>query len=261
MSEKLSVWDLLQKRYPSAEYALMAEVSDGAGFSRSRSADYMVMNLWPSRGLSLTGIELKSSRTDWLRELKNPQKAENIFSYCDFFWLLTESEDVAKIEEIPANWGWLNIKGNRILTLKEAPKLNPCTLDRSFLAALLKRACNKNDWVHTSKIQERLDQAKQSGIDSAKYSIQRAEDELRTTLKNVKEFEEASGIKIDSGSYRHYVDNKRLGEIVKHLYNKGSVEELTKEFERLEATAKIIHQRISDGITLVKNSTEQKEAV
>jgi hypothetical protein len=82
----MSVFEILRKRFPENEYALMAEVRDKAGFDASRSADYIAVNLWPSRGLSVNGIELKSFRSDWLSELRKPEKAEKIFQYCDYFW-------------------------------------------------------------------------------------------------------------------------------------------------------------------------------
>src|SRR3990167_200745 len=99
MVEKLTIWNILRKHFPENEYALMAEVRDRAGFHASRSADFIAVNLYPSRGLAVNGIELKSHRGDWLGELKNPKKAENIFQYCDHFWLLTADESVARIEE------------------------------------------------------------------------------------------------------------------------------------------------------------------
>lgn len=243
----VNIFEFLSKKYPSGEYALLQEVSDAAGFGRSRSADYVVMNLWPSRGLHLSGIELKSSRTDWLRELKNPRKAENIFKYCDFFWLLTEGEDVAKIEEIPQTWGWMCLKGTRIVTLKEAPKLNPELMTRSFLACLLKRASDKSDWVHKSDIHDRIEDAKKQGTSIADVANQRALNELKAIQEKVDEFEKASGIDLKTGKWS-YGDQKRIGEVVKHLSERGSVEELKKEFEKMESNARILHERIQKSI-------------
>ena len=44
--------------------------------------------VWPSRGLYLHGFEIKVHRNDWLRELKNPAKAEEIAGYCHFWWVV-----------------------------------------------------------------------------------------------------------------------------------------------------------------------------
>lgn len=76
-----SPWPYLEKRFPAGQFALLQEVSDAAGFGRSRSADGIAMSLWPSRGLGIDGIEIKSYRSDWLRELKHPEKADQTIMY------------------------------------------------------------------------------------------------------------------------------------------------------------------------------------
>jgi len=48
--------------------------------------------LWPSRGLHLMGFEIKAGRGDWLRELKDPGKAEGIAAYCDQWWVVAPAE-------------------------------------------------------------------------------------------------------------------------------------------------------------------------
>jgi hypothetical protein len=159
---KPEIWELLQRKFPAQQYALMAEVRDAAGFSASRSADYMAMNLWPSRGLTVTGIELKSYRGDWLNELKNPKKAEAIFKYCDYFYLLTTDEKIANLSEIPDSWGWMCIKGKTLRTLKQAPKLNPTPLSRDIVATMLKRAIDKTEYVHINSIEDKIQAARDS---------------------------------------------------------------------------------------------------
>ena len=77
---KSIIWELLTKRFPPGQYALLKEVRDAAGFHARNSADGIAMNLWPSRGLELNGLEIKSGRGDWLKEYKNPQKAESILN-------------------------------------------------------------------------------------------------------------------------------------------------------------------------------------
>src|SRR5271154_3135095 len=100
-----SPFPYLQRKFPPAEYALLPEVSDQAG-GRNRSADAVAMNTWPSRGLEVHGVEIKSYRSDWIKELKNPAKAENIFKYCDRWWLCAATEGVVKENEVPETWGF-----------------------------------------------------------------------------------------------------------------------------------------------------------
>ncbi len=233
--------DILRRRFPAKEYALLEEVRDKAGFDASRSADFIVMNLWPSRGLHLEGIELKSYRSDWLSELKNPAKAEAIFQHCDFFWLLTENETIAKLEEIPPNWGWLAIKNGKVFTMKEAPKLEPRPLPRSFLAALLKRATDKTGWTHDDDLKDRFEKIK---MDAEARVAQRTSRDLENYAKlkgRVQEFEKASGLTIaDNWDFRiGRLDPAKLGEAVKFLQS-GGTDQVRKELLALQSKAQDI---------------------
>lgn len=243
------LYTLLRNRYPHNEYALMAEVRDAAGFNASRSADYIAVNLWPSRGLAINGIEVKSHRSDWLSELKKPEKAENIFKYCDYFWLLTDSDGVAKLEEIPASWGWLRVKGERIYTEKEAPKLEPKPLTRNFVCAMLKRAQDKTNFIHIDSISERIEKARQSGIDSAKRTIEQATNDLARLQKKVLDFEEASGVSLD---FRWGINQPKIGHAVKIILDGGS-ESLKKELFDLEKMAQRVLNKISEGLKSIEN--------
>lgn len=242
------IWTILRKRYPESEYALMQEVSDKAGHGRSRSADYMVMNLWPSRGLSLHGIELKSFRSDWLGELKNPKKAENIFQYCDYFWLLTSEESIAKLEEIPANWGWLSVKSSRIHVKKEAPKLSPLPITRSFLAAMLKRACDKTEFVHVDSIEDEINKAREENSINQERKMKDLVEELAQIKDSISKFQKASGIYNLSFSDRWSDgDPTKIGEAVKFL-EKGGAKGIKEDLLRLEESAKRVLEGISAGI-------------
>lgn len=242
----VKIWDILRKRFPENEYALMEEVSDAAGFNRSRSADYIAVNLWPSRGLAINGIELKSGRGDWLNELKNPKKAENIFQYCDFFWLLTEDETVAKLEEIPISWGWLCIKGEKIFTKKEAPILTPKDISRNFLCSMLKRASDKSKFIRLDAIDEHITKAREMGKDESRRTITQVQSELKELKNLVDEFQGASGIQITNHRY-HINDPKKIGEAVKFL-EQGGAEQLKKQLLSLEDAAKRVMVGIELGI-------------
>lgn len=119
-------------------YACLFEVANGTGSNASRSADIVVLNLWPSRGMDLNGYEVKTSRSDWLRELKQPEKAWPVMQYMDRWWLLA-APGVAKLDEIPSNWGFMEFNGTKCRVLKAAPKLDPKPVTKTFLGALLRK--------------------------------------------------------------------------------------------------------------------------
>jgi hypothetical protein len=90
--KKLSAADIrvaLERRYCAPEWCLMHEAANGTGFSGKRYADCVAMNLFPSRGLAIHGLEIKVSRSDLTKELKNPNKADEIAQYCDLWYVVT----------------------------------------------------------------------------------------------------------------------------------------------------------------------------
>lgn len=259
MAEKkvIDVWALLNKKFPASEYALMQEVSDASGHYRSNSADYIAVNLWPSRGHTVTGIELKRSRNDWQRELKRPDKAENIMQYCDYFWLLTTDETIAKIEEIPDTWGWMNIKGATIKIMKQAPKLEPKIIGRSFMCAMLKRACDKSNFVHKDSIADRIEAASQIKYDNAlRDNKHRAEQHIELTAK-VREFEQYTGLNISKSSWRGNEYLKGIGEAV-NVITSGGVENVIKRLTELHSTAERIYKSIGDNIEKLQINSEKE---
>lgn len=132
----------LAESYAAPRWAYFEEVRNGTGFSRSvtRSADAMALGLWPSMGLELHGIEIKSSRGDWKRELDNPEKSEELGKFCDRWFLVTEEKVVHDLAEIPPAWGWLEFTGKKLVTRKAAPKRDAVPLDRLFVCSLLRNA-------------------------------------------------------------------------------------------------------------------------
>lgn len=224
MSEKnRTPLEVLRLKFPPAEYVLIGEVSDASGFARSRSLDYMLINLWNSRGLAVTGIEEKGWRNDWLKELKNPKKQENHFKYCDYFYLLTTAEGVAKLEEIPATWGWWHINDKGILkVMKQAPQLQPIPIDRSLLCAMLRRAASKEQYVHKDSIQDEIDLAVKQSRGYVNQQLESLQKEYNSYRGQVMEFEKTSGLNIaDKWRYHEHSPGK-VGAAVKYvLKNEG----------------------------------------
>ncbi len=91
-----AVLTCLRRRYSESHgngdrWAFATHVKSGAGFydntpgsfAYHRAADAVAMDLWPSKGLEIHGHEVKVSRSDWLSELKQPEKCEPVKRYCD----------------------------------------------------------------------------------------------------------------------------------------------------------------------------------
>jgi hypothetical protein len=194
---------ILAKKYALPYWAFIREFRNATGFSATRSADALAFGMYRSRGQAIIGFEVKTVRSDWLRELKNPEKAEPIAQFCDYFYLVVPSPpfqlpEVAQPEELPAPWGLIGInvvKGKSIF-LKQAEKLDAAPLSRPFLCAIVKQAMDSV----TVPIADALKEARAAGY---REGQKRAEEmapgdmqDLRDLEKQVLAFEKTSGIRI-----------------------------------------------------------------
>jgi hypothetical protein len=133
----------MRERYCAPEFAFFEEVGDSGSSSRVY-ADGVAMNMWASRGYALTGFEVKASRSDWLRELKQPEKAEPIITKCDF-WYLVAPDDVYKPDEVPVSWGIISFKDGQLREKRKAPKLEPKPITRAFVSQMFRRSHEKEE--------------------------------------------------------------------------------------------------------------------
>lgn len=250
------VWPLLRRRFPAGEYALLREVRNEAGHAANRSADGIAMNLYPSRGLEVHGIEIKSHRNDWLREIKQPAKAEAFFKYCDRWWLVTADETVAKLEEIPDTWGWLVAKGDRLYTKKEAPKLTPEPLTRSFIASMFKRVTQ--GMVHKSELDDKVQELVNEEVDRKMRYQTDWERQYNDLKKVVDAFEQASGVEINNG-WGGVSEGWRIGAAVRAMLQEDGRGSMLSRMERLAAEAEGIHTFIQERVKLLK--ADQKSCI
>lgn len=135
----------LKARFSGQEYAIAFEVAKGTGAAARRHLDAVAMDLWPSRGLALHGIEIKVSRSDYLREKADPEKAEEVARFCDYFWIAAPV-GLLKPDELPMAWGLLERHDNGIIAEKVRAKKTPAEEGgRPFLAAMMRAACRPID--------------------------------------------------------------------------------------------------------------------
>lgn len=85
-------------------WIIAEHVRSSAGFDARRTADALAIDTWPSKGLELHGFEVKCSRSDWLAELRQPDKAETFRRFCDRWWLVTSDRSIVR-DDLPGGWG------------------------------------------------------------------------------------------------------------------------------------------------------------
>jgi hypothetical protein len=188
----------LEKRYRSPEWSLLFEVGQGTGMAGGRYADAVAMNLFPSRGLRVEGVEIKISRGDWLRELRAPDKSAPIQRYCDHWWIAT-TPDIVWPGELPPTWGLIELKGGCMRVKVKAPKLDPEPLGRPFLAAMVRRASEKADAELRRRVAEATEAARAKIDERVRREVESRSRDLQQLQRIVEEFETASGIIIDNG--------------------------------------------------------------
>ncbi len=134
------LFDALAERYCAPRHILLPHVRNATGWKGQRTADALALELWPMDGMHLIGFEMKSSRSDWLRELKQQRKHEAVAQFCDAWIVVAGAADIVRDGELPVGWG-LMVWGDGGLRAKVAPaERSPAMVTREFLAAIVRRA-------------------------------------------------------------------------------------------------------------------------
>jgi hypothetical protein len=221
------VMDLLAARYPAPAWAFLPQVRNGTGWQRetSRWADAIAMGLWPSRGLSVVGFEIKVHRGDWLLELRQPAKAEDFISVCHRWWLVAGDAAIIEPGELPDTWGLMVVKGRRLKAVREAPALAPRPMDALMLAAAARRL--NEVATPAAKIKAAEEAGFKRGQQDARERFAAADQEYRRLEARVGAFERASGVQLDRWSER---ENRLIGDAVR-LVLKGKDVDARRELE------------------------------
>lgn len=255
MATEQQVLSALKSRFCTPAYALLTSVRNQTGFQRQiRTADALAMSLYPSRGIELLGFEVKVSRADWLRELREPDKAESIARYCDRWYVVAGDKDVVEDNEVPPNWGLLTLRGSRVITDIQAADLSEDRghkeIGRDFLAGIFRRVNDyEKGYVKKSEVdgivRTRLDSIEENAVGRQdmrlKQQLDQAQAELANLRSSAKMFEERSGVKLDPWN------SDRIGDAVKFVLA-GNVDGLRKQLDGLLHSAHCIVSSIEQAI-------------
>lgn len=208
------VINLLRVRYPKEEgFIFLEQVASNNGFVR-RYADAIILNVWQSR-FQIIGIEVKVSRSDWLSELKKPDKADVIYQYCDF-WYIATPEGIIREGELPPTWGHLECK-DKVYERVKSERNKHRTLDDVFVTCLLRRfmeqATPEADLERKLKAAENL--GFQSGKESAQFEHKYQLQELERLKKFIHDFQNASGVDLREGWH----NAEQIGHAVQMVLN------------------------------------------
>lgn len=226
MSASAITADLLERlRYVALNkeaqgfYAVMLEevlIDNGA-----RRMDALVMNCVPSRGLTLIGYEIKASRSDWLRELARPEKADLAAEYLDAFYLVTVP-GVVESGELPDRWGLMVPKAQKRLQVEvEAKPQDGKDTPRSLLAGILRRAIRQELDREIEAARAEVTEATRESIERELQVAQRRAEQAEAIAAAMQEewdgFAELTGERF--GLWRRSGDAERVARIALALRN------------------------------------------
>lgn len=246
-------------RFAAPEYATAFEVRNATGFNRQpRYADAIAFSLFPSRGLTIHGMEVKVARSDWVKELKTPHKAEAIAGHCDYWSLVVSEPDIIKEGELPSTWGLMipDPKGGGLRTVKAAKELRPLGkngVDRGFVFSLMRNFTER--CVPKSQLDklvaERAASSRDYQIDSAKRDADNWKQSHDKLMASVETFQKKTGIHIHAGQWDFENHCDAAAKLIWILRN-GGPEKLIEQFEYTAKNVAHLHEQIQENLTNIK---------
>lgn len=185
----------LGNRYAAPEWAFLTQVRNGTGFRNTvRTADALAMSLYPSRGIHLHGFEIKASKSDWTRELKNPEKAEEIARYCNFWWIAA-MEHVVPLGDLPVNWGLLELTKGKLVVVKQPVFREADPLTTAMLASMFRNVSTST--IPAARVKQDIDIAVKEAMERQRSSDKYQIEDLRKQVEKYREFERLSRVRVD----------------------------------------------------------------
>lgn len=192
---------MVRKRFDAPEWACMLEVAPATG-GGTRYADAIAVNLWSSRGHAVIGMEIKVSRSDWLRELKKPEKAEtSVYRFCDK-WYLVAPKGVVKDGELPQTWGLLELRASGLVEVVAAPKLTPEPVTKGFFASLIRRSVEGIEALATHKASQAMREANLRHRELVDREVKDRTRSYAELLEHLKKIEAETGMDFTSDDWR-----------------------------------------------------------
>lgn len=245
---------LLRKRYAHPEWALCFEVANATGSNARRYADAVAMNLFPSRGLTLHGFEIKVSKSDFRNEIAKPEKSAPVQQYCDHWWIVAPAHAVDE-DMLPKTWGWLRVDGAKLVQVKPAPDLDAKPVTRQFMAALVRRA-NEVDAAEVDKlVRDRiaaLREQDETRLQRLVAERSRKGDEAVKTLEELR-------ARLGSEDRWNMLDHGAIAQAVKMIQSAGLFGTYG-GLREVELSLRLAHERVAKALDAVVGDVAKEPA-
>lgn len=212
---EVDVMARIRAQFEGSGYAVLSQVRNATGAGPvTRTADALVMSLWPSRGLTLSGFEIKVSKSDWKKELSTPEKAEEIARFCDT-WYVAAPPGIVRVEDLPPAWGLYETTDAKLKLVREAKaraREEVAPITRGFLGALLRAATTdvlpkaEVEGLVQRRVEARLPEAVACRMRDAApehrqtaRKLEQVERDFARLKETVEQFEQASGVRLLGG--------------------------------------------------------------
>lgn len=114
MITSAQILDCLARRWSGSGFVRVRELRPSVGFKGDdRRIDLWVLECRPSAGMPAHSIEVKVSRGDWLRELKQPLKRRAAMAISNYFWIAAPI-GVVKLDELPNDCGLIEFEAEKM---------------------------------------------------------------------------------------------------------------------------------------------------
>ena len=127
------------------QYIFFEELPTFTGYG-DRFFDFWVMDCFNSHNYKKTAFEIKISRNDFFKELKQPEKRRAAIGYSNEYYFITP-KNLVKPEEVPIDCRLIEVYFNKYNVISartkiKAPQHEPIRPNWSFIAVILRRYAN-----------------------------------------------------------------------------------------------------------------------
>lgn len=149
--ETKNILKALRRRHPESEWAFFEELRAGTGYRKTWAStgpldnnpeqrfDAWAINLYPSKNFLRIAYEIKVSRSDFLREIKHPEKRAQALQLSNQFYFVAPP-GLIKASELPPEAGLIEVKGEWESRLKvRAPVREAVAPTWQFFASIARR--------------------------------------------------------------------------------------------------------------------------
>lgn len=133
-------------KHPPPQWVTLREVRFGTGYSDSadQRLDIVSLNVYPSKKFFRVAYEVKRSRSDFKKELSNPDKRLIAEQHFNETWFVVSDTKIASTDEIPEGWGLMVLTNNGLKKTKLARQREPLPLPETFWLSALRTSIKDN---------------------------------------------------------------------------------------------------------------------